>query len=167
MSIPIGFDTVEEIANLALFTRAKEKKAFDRGIIRQKNSVTASRANKDGIGYFELSSNTALLRKVANIAETAKKYPALAPLVRRNASGSQEGKSQSAEEIRKLYLKAIGGRANKLETLTELDGGGWGNLPDKGFLRSGDNMSVLIHTRGAAAEMERNQYGSLVRYVSR
>ena len=155
MSIPIGFDSVEEIANLALFTRAKQKKAFDRGIIRQKNSVTASRANKEGIGYFELSSNTALLRKVANIAETAKKYPALTSLVRRNAS-------QSAEEIRKLYLKAIGGP----KTLTELDGGGWGNLPDKGFLRSGDNMSVLIHTRGAAAEMERNQYGSLVRYVS-
>ena len=151
MSIPIGFDTVEEIANLALFTRAKEKKAFDRGIIRQKNSVTASRANKEGLGYFELSSNTALLRKVANIAETAKKYPALTPLVR-----------QSADEIRKLYLKAIGGP----KTLTDLDGGGWGNLPDKGFLRSGDNMSVLIHTRGAAAEMERNQYGSLVRYVS-
>jgi hypothetical protein len=159
MSIPIGFDTVEEIANLALFTRAKEKKAFDRGIIRQKNSVTLSRVNKDGIGYFELSSNTALLRKVANIAETAKKYPALTPLVRRKAS-------QTAEEIRKLYLKGIGGPEYTPKTLTELDGGGWGNLPDKGFLRSGDNMSVLIHTRGAAAEMERNQYGSLVRYVS-
>ena len=155
MSIPIGFDSVEEIANLALFTRAKQKKAFDRGIIRQKNSVTASRANKEGIGYFELSSNTALLRKVANIAETAKKYPALTPLLRRNAN-------QSADEIRKLYLKAIGGP----KTLTDLDGGGWGNLPDKGFLRSGDNMSVLIHTRGAAAEMERNQYGSLVKFVS-
>ena len=109
MSIPIGFDSVEEIANLALFTRAKQKKAFDRGIIRQKNTVTLFKANKEGIGYFELSSNTALLRKVANIAETAKKYPALTPLVRRNAS-------QSAEEIRKLYLKAIGGP----KTLTEL-----------------------------------------------
>jgi hypothetical protein len=158
MSIPIGFDSVEEIANLTLFTRAKQKKAFDHGIIRQKNTVTLFKANKEGIGYFELSSNF-LLRKVENIAETAKKYPALTPLVRRNAS-------QTAEEIRKLYLKAIGGRANMLKTLTELDGGGWGNLPDKGFLRSGDNMSVLIHTRGAAAEMERNQYGSLVRYVS-
>ena len=166
MSIPIGFDTVEEIANLALFTRAKQKKAFDRGIILQKNTVTLMRANREGSGYFELSSGTGLLRKVTNIAETAKKYP---QLVRRNASASQEGKSQSAEEIRSLYKTAIGGPEYTPKTLTELDGGGWGNLPDKGFLKSGDNMWALIHTRGAAAEMERNfaargtAAGSLVR----
>ena len=139
MSIPIGFDSVEEIANLALFTRAKQKKAFDRGIIRQKNTVTLLKANKEGSGYFELFSGTGLLRKVADIAETARKYPALAPLVRRNAS-------QSAEEIRKLYLKAIGGRANMPKTLTELDGGGWGNLPDKGFLRSGSGWGAATNT---------------------
>ena len=148
MSIPIGFDTIEEIANLALFTRRRQKKAFHRGIINEKNRVETLKVNPNGVGYFETNSRTGRLTKVKNMGETAKGYPQLI--------GEGKNESPSSGVIRKRYLEAVAGPGSGAGTLNTLDrSGGWDQLANKGFITSGDGARNLIHSRGAAAYVAR------------
>ena len=147
MSIPIGFDTVEEIANLALFTRAKEKKAFGKGMIGEKNRVQMEKATGRGSGYFELD-RRGLISPVAHedIESTAARF--LLPPTR-------SGTKNSATRVRERYLEAVGYKGGTLEKVN------WGTAVNRGFIESRDGMTRLIHRRGMSAYKDdiRQYYG--------
>ena len=131
MSIPIGFDSVEEIANLALFTRAKKKKAFKRGMIGEKNRTLLNRAG--GSGYFEWDGR-GLITPVAHadIERTAARY--LLP------ASSSAAKKQS-RIVRGRYMDAIGYKGRTLRQVN------WETAANMGFIESKDGRSHLIHRR--------------------
>ena len=146
MSIPIGFDSVEEIANLALFTRAKKKKAFKRGMIGEKNRTLLKKFSRSG--YFEWD-GLGLITPVAHtdIKSTAARY--LLP------ASSSIAKKQS-RIVRGRYLDALG---YKGRTLQEVN---WETAANMGFIESKDGSgSRLIHRQGMSAHMDRirQRYG--------
>ena len=146
MSIPIGFDSVEEIANLALFTRAKKKKAFKRGMIGEKNRTLLKKFSRSG--YFEWD-GLGLIRPVAHedIERTAARY---------SLPASSSAAKKQSRVVRGRYLDAIG---YKGRTLRQVD---WATAANMGFIESKDgSRSRLIHKQGMSAYMDgiRQSYG--------
>ena len=147
MSIPIGFDSVEEIANLALFTQAKEKKAEMKGMIIHSNYLTIQKAKKKGLGFFEQDNNGGLLRRIApkDSLTAALKYSQLTPLKTAN----------KPRELRMKYLRAIKARGDAIENVS------WDTVPNGGFITSDSGRYSLIHSSGATAMANRirQRYG--------
>ena len=142
MSIPFGFDSVEEIANLALFTRAKQKKAEMTGMIIHSNYLTIQKASAKGQGFFEQDNNSGLLRRIApkDSLTAAVKYSQLTPL----------NKANKSRELRVKYLRALGYTArDAIERVS------WGTVANGGFITSDSGLYSLIHSRGATAMANR------------
>ena len=149
MSIPTGFDSIEEIANLALFTRAKQKTAFRMGMIGEKNRVEMAKATGRGSGYFEWDSRDGLITPVAHqdIESTAARY--LLP------ASPSTAKIQSTI-VRGRYLDALGYKGRTLQQVN------WETAANMGFIESKDGSgSRLIHRQGMSAHMDRirQRYG--------